>query len=406
MIFVGNDWAQDHHDVWIMDRDGDKLASRRLPEGDGGLARLHELVAGFVDDPGEVIVGVEKDHGLWVTAMVAAGYRVYAINPKVASRYRDRHHVSGAKSDTADARMLADLVRTDRHQHPMIAEDSDLAKELQVLARAQQDLVWEQTRQLNKLRSALLEYYPAALPLLDDDQFMRRDMIAVLGKAPSPETGRKLSLSQLEAVLKRAGRQRYVHATAVKVQDVLRTPGHLQASPALVRAYSAKVTGIVALLATIADQLKELTAQVEESFEQHPDAEIYLSLPGMGRVLGARVLAEFGDDPERYRDAKSRKNYAGTSPITVASGHSSRVKARHIRNRHLIDPLDRLAMAALSRSVGAREFYDAKRAAGYGHHAALRALANRLVGILHGCLKHRTLYDENLAWGHRMTLAA
>ena len=144
--------------------------SRRLPEGDGGLARLHELVAGFVDDPGEVIVGVEKDHGLWVTAMVAAGYRVYAINPKVASRYRDRHHVSGAKSDTADARMLADLVRTDRHQHPMIAEDSDLAKELQVLARAQQDLVWEQTRQLNKLRSALLEYYPAALPLLDDDR--------------------------------------------------------------------------------------------------------------------------------------------------------------------------------------------------------------------------------------------
>lgn len=405
MIFVGNDWAQDHHDVWIMDRDGEKLASRRLPEGDGGLAQLHELVAGFVDDPGEVIVGVEKDHGLWVTAMTAIGYRVYAINPKVASRYRDRHHVSGAKSDTADARMLADLVRTDRHQHRMIAQDSDLAQELQVLARAQQDLVWEQTRQLNKLRSALLEYYPAALPLLTDE-FMRRDMIAVLGKAPSPETGRKLTLSQLEAVLKRAGRRRYLHATAVKVQHVLRTPGHLQASPALVRAYTAKVTGIVALLATIADQLEELTPQVEESFEQHPDAEIYLSLPGMGRVLGARVLAEFGDDPERYRDAKSRKNYAGTSPITVASGHSSRVKARHIRNKHLIDPLDRMAMAALSRSPGARRFYDTKRAAGYGHHAALRALANRLVGILHGCLKHRTLYDENLAWGHRMTLAA
>lgn len=287
----------------------------------------------------------------------------------------------------------------------MIAQDSDLAQELQVLARAQQDLVWEQTRQLNKLRSALLEYYPAALPLLTDE-FMRRDMIAVLGKAPSPETGRKLTLSQLEAVLKRAGRRRYLHATAVKVQHVLRTPGHLQASPALVRAYTAKVTGIVALLATIADQLEELTPQVEESFEQHPDAEIYLSLPGMGRVLGARVLAEFGDDPERYRDAKSRKNYAGTSPITVASGHSSRVKARHIRNKHLIDPLDRMAMAALSRSPGARRFYDTKRAAGYGHHAALRALANRLVGILHGCLKHRTLYNENLAWGHRMTLAA
>ena len=124
MIFIGDDWAEDHHDVYLMDAAGARLASRRLPEGLAGIGRLHQLVAGHVEQPDEVVIGIETDRGLWVDALTAAGYRVYAINPLVVARYRDRHHLSGAKSDAGDAKLLADLVRTDRHNHRPLAGDS------------------------------------------------------------------------------------------------------------------------------------------------------------------------------------------------------------------------------------------------------------------------------------------
>lgn len=133
----------------------------------------------------------------------------------------------------------------------------------------------------------------------------------------------------------------------------------------------------------------------------HPDADIYRSLPGLGVILGARVLGEFGDDPNRYTSAKSRKNYAGTSPLTIASGKKRAVLARHVRNRRLYDAIDQWAFCALTNSPGARAFYDQRRAADDLHHQALRALGNRLVGILHGCLRHHTRYDEHTAWAHR-----
>ena len=137
----------------------------------------------------------------------------------------------------------------------------------------------------------------------------------------------------------------------------------------------------------------------------HPDADIYLSLPGLGVVLGARVLGEFGDDPDRFTDPKSRKNYAGTSPLTIASGKKRAVLARHVRNRRLYDAIDQWAFCALSCSPGARALYDTHRAAKQSHHQALRALGNRLVGILHGCLRHHTGYDEHTAWAHHTAAA-
>jgi transposase len=140
-----------------------------------------------------------------------------------------------------------------------------------------------------------------------------------------------------------------------------------------------------------------------EELETHPDADIYRSLPGLGVILGARVLGEFGDDPNRYTTAKCRKNYAGTSPLTIASGKKRAVLARHVRNRRLYDAIDQWAFCSLNASPGARLLYDQHRAAGDTHHQALRALGNRLVGILHGCLRHHTPYDEHTAWAHRQT---
>ena len=158
------------------------------------------------------------------------------------------------------------------------------------------------------------------------------------------------------------------------------------------------------MITALNEQVKILQGQVEDHFGQHPDAEIYRSQPGMGAILGARVLGEFGDDPNRSTDGKARRNYTATSPITRASGKKKAVMARFIHNDRLIDALNAQAFAALNGSPGARAFYDELRAKGLQHRDALRRLANRLVGILHGCLKTRTCYDEATAWGHRENL--
>ena len=169
MIFVGVDWAEAHHDICVLDEDGRVLGKRRITEGVAGLGDLHSLVADHAGEPDEVVVGIETDRGLLVSALIAASFQVYAINPMAASRYRDRHHVSGSKSDPGDAKMLADLVRTDRHNHRRVAGDSDLAEAIKVLARAHQSAIWSRQRRANTLRSALREYYPAALHAFGTD---------------------------------------------------------------------------------------------------------------------------------------------------------------------------------------------------------------------------------------------
>ena len=398
MIYLGDDWAEAHHDVYVCDEHGTRLVQRRLPEGIEGVTVLHGLIAELVDDPAEVVVGIETDRGLWVQSLVEAGYQVYAINPKAASRYRDRHTLSGAKSAPGDAKMLAELVRTDRHNHRLVAGDSDLAESIKVLARAHQNLIWDRTRATNRLRSSLREYFPAALDTFDD--LADRDALAVLVKAPTPAQAKALSVAKIRTALRAAGRQRNIDTRARQIADSLRVDT-LHAPDVVVSAFAATTRSTVAIITAINTQIAVLDAELATHFEQHPDADIYLSQPGIGVILGARALSEFGDDPNRYADAKSRKNYAGTSPITRASGNRRVALARHVRNQRLADAIDRWAFCSLSTSPGARAYYDQRRQAGDSHHTALRALSNRLVGILHGCLRTHTPYNEHTAWAHR-----
>jgi transposase len=402
-LFVGDDWAEDHHDVELMDAAGRVLAKRRLPEGVAGMTRLHELVGqqlGEGDQDAEVVTGIETGRGPWVAALVAAGYTVYAVNPLQASRYRERHGVSGAKSDGADAHMLTDMVRTDSHQLRAVAGDSPDADGIKVLARTHKTLIWERTRAVQRLRHQLREYFPAALDAFED--LDAPDTLELLGKAPDPARAAKLTRAQVSAALKRA-RRRNIPDKAGAVLAALRSP-QLGREPAVTAAYAATVRSLIAVIVTLNEQVKVLQGQVEEHFGRHPDAEIYRSQPGMGAVLGARVLGESGDDPHRYADGKARRNYAATSPITRASGKKKVVAARFVHNDRLVDALNAQAFAALKASPGARAFYDEFRARGIEHNDALRRLANRLVGILHGCLKTRTLYDEAVAWYHRENL--
>jgi transposase len=398
-LFVGDDWAEDHHDVELMDASGRRLAKARLPEGVAGIARLHAMVAGQLgerteDDEVEVVVGIETDRGPWVRALLACGYTVLAVNPLVAARYRERRAVSGAKSDAADAHMLADMVRTDGHQLRPVAGDSDLAEAVKVLSRAHKTLIWERTRHTQRLRHALRDYFPAALAAFDD--LDAPDTLELLAKAPDPAAAARLSRSQIAAALKRA-RRRDPDAKAERIQTALRAP-HLGQPAAVATAYAASVRALVAVLTTIDVQVQSLQQEVGAHLGRHPAASIIVSQPGLGPIIGARVLAEFGDDPDRYADAKARRNYAGTSPITRASGKKRVVAARHIHNDRLIDALMFQASKAIVVSPGARAYYDKQRERGVGYNTALRQVANRLVGILHGCLKHGALYDEATAW--------
>jgi hypothetical protein len=405
LLFIGDDWAEGPHDVVVQDEAGKTLARRRLPEGVDGIARFHELVASCLGedsepDPARVVVVIETDRGPWVKALAAAGYRVYPANPRQAARHKETVAMSGKKDDFFDAACLADMGRTRRHQLRELAADSDIAEAVKIAARAHQKLVWERTRHLLRMRSALREYFPAALEAYAGLGLTGPDALELLRKAPDPASAARLTVTQVTAALRRAGRRGSLDERARDIQAALRAP-HLSQPAVITEAYAASVQAAAAVIAALNEQCKVMEAKVSELFRRHPDARVYLSQPGIGDITGARSLGEFGDAPGRYASAKARKNYAGTSPLTIQSGKKKTVHARYIRNRHLIDALHAQALSALTASPGARACYDELRAHGTSHGDALRRVAGRLVGILHGCVKAGREYDEAAAWSHR-----
>jgi transposase len=294
--------------------------------------------------------------------------------------------------------VLAEIVRLDRDHHRPVAGDSALAQAVRMLARAHQSMIWSRQHETNRLRSLLREYYPAALVMADGD-LAGRDAVAVLMAAPTPTQGRTLSVRRIEQVLRKAGRQRNITTTAQRIHDALHAE-YLPSRDGMEHAYGASALALLHVIAAMNTQIIDLQGEVEAVFGCHPDAEILTSLPGMGTILGARVLGEFGDDPHRFADARARKNYSGMSPITRTSGTKRVVLARYARNKRLADALTQHAMTAVSNSPGARAYYDQLRAKGNTHSQALRSVARRLVGIVHACLRDRVPYDEHTAWQH------
>src|SRR5579875_2904090 len=253
-LFVGDDWAQDHHDAEVMDEAGKKLAARRRPEGAAGMAQLHDLVGRFLpeDDPdgAEVVIGIETDRGPWVAALAAAGYSVFPVNPLQASRYRERHGVSGAKSDAGDAHMLADMVRTDSHQLRAAAGDSPEAAGVKVLARTHKTLIWERTRAVQRLRALLREYFPAALEAFED--LDAAVALGLLGKAPGPARAARLTRAQVSAALKRA-RRRDIKDKTDAILAALRGE-HLGQPDALTAACAASARSLIAVITALNEQ--------------------------------------------------------------------------------------------------------------------------------------------------------
>ena len=399
MIFLGVDWGEKQHDLHLVDESGESLGRARIPNSFEGIRRLHELVAAHTENVEQVQVGIETDHGLLVEALVGCGYQIYPINPKVAHRNREEESLSGAKSDRADARMLANIVRTKRHSLRPISHDSPSVRAIKLLARRHKDVVRARQRVVNTLRSALLEFYPAALEAFGKD-LGGRDSLAILQYAPTPEQARRLRPNKLVSALRQGGRQRNLEQQAEHLMKVFHQR-QLEQPAALTAAYGKIVASAVRELRHYDQELAQLERELPEATQEHPDTEIYLSLPGLGFTLGARALGEFGDDQTRFRHRKQRKLVAGTAPVTKESGKSRYVHRRYVTNKGLLDVCMQWAFCSLTHSPGARAYYDRLRGPDgkkRGHRAALRALANRWVGILDGCLRHRTLYDEQIAW--------
>lgn len=408
-LFCGIDWAESHHDVAIINDTGTVVAKARIGDDAAGFARLLDLFAGAGDTAENPIpVGIETDHGLLVATLRATGRAIYAINPLSASRYRARHQVSGAKSDAADAVMLANIVRTDADAHRPLPADTDLAQAVRVLARAQQDAVWGRQQLGNQIRSLLKEFYPAALDAFagqPEGGLARRDARAVLAAAPTPAVAATLTRARLRALLTKAGRRRNVDHDVDRLHGIFRSEW-LRQPPVVENAMGIQFSALLSQFEAACIAADSLAEAARTHFEQHPDATIITSFPGLGLLAGARVLAEIGDDRTRFTDPRGLKAYAGSAPITRASGRKTVVSYRHIKNRRLAAVGPIWALGSLRTSAGARRHFDARRAAGDWNHQAQRHLFNKFLGQLHHCLQTGCVYDEHQAFPPPMAVAA
>jgi transposase len=408
LIYCGIDWAERTHDIAIVNDTGELLAKRRITDDAAGYKTLLDLLAEYGDtEENPIPVAIETSRGLLVAVLRTGQRKVFAINPMAAARYRDRHSVSRKKSDPGDAFVLANILRTDMHAHRPLPEDSDLGRAIAVLARAQQDATWNRQQIANQLRSLLREYYPAASEAFATwtNGLCRPEARELLKTAPTPSRAARLSRTQLQAALKRAGRKRSIEAEADRLRDVLRADWAHQA-PLIEDALGKQTLALLIQLEAACIDADQLAEAVEEAFPQHPDAEILLSFPGLGIQLGARILAEIGDDHTRFADARGLKAYAGSSPITRASGKRSSITRRWVKNDRLNHAGYLWAFASLRASGGANDHYRRRREQGDWHAAAQRNLFNRMIGQLYHCLQHRKLFDEQTAFPTPVAVAA
>jgi hypothetical protein len=399
-VFCGIDWAEDHHDIALTDRDGMLLARRRISDSAAGLAQLLALLAEHGDHAGDPVpVAIETPRGLLTACLRATGRPLYPVNPMAVARYRDRHSVAGRKSDHGDAVVLANILRTDMHAHRPLPAGTEPAQAIAVLARAQQDAVWDRTTAHNKLRSCLREYYPGFLAAFAAAKggITRPEARVILAAAPTPADAAKLTKAQLRALLKKAGRSRGIDAEAQRLHDAFGQQ-QMRQLPLVEQAMGRQALALLRQLDAACAAADDLQAAATESFNQHPDAGIITSFPGIGALTGARVLAEIGDDRSRFQDARGLKAYAGAAPITRASGKTRSITRRRIKNNRLAQAGYLWAFSALTASPGARTHYDRRRHAGDRHAAAQRNLFSRLLGCLHHCLATGQHYDEATAF--------
>lgn len=323
MYWVGVDWADDHHAIYIIDNSARKISSFKVDHSPLGITELLTELSQLSPDKKEIVIAIEKPNGILVNDLLRAGYQVFSINPKAVARYRDRYKVSGAKSDDFDAMVLANILRTDLDRFRPLCFSSELMKELGILVKDQKGLIETKTQTSNMITSCLKEYYPLPLKLfskLDQDL-----TIAFLKKYPTPQKADQMSKSNLCNFLKK---QHYNRPS--KLDELYET---IQIENFLVdeitsRAKSRLMNALLIQLQEIRKQLELYAQEITRLFEEDPDHDIFNSLPGSGPKIGPRLMSCLGDDRNQYDNFKAVQCEAGTAPITRSSGNYRSVSIR------------------------------------------------------------------------------
>ena len=398
MLLVGIDWAESEHAACLLSAQGEVLRRLRIGHDVAGVEKLTATIGELEPDPARVLVAIETAHGLLVSALLEAGFTVYAINPKSVERYRTRTRVSRAKTDPADAELLARILLTDRERHRPLSLSSAEREEMRALARDDERAARDQRRLLNRLRQDLLAVFPQALEAFDD--LAAATCLAFLARWPSAAEAVRVDEAELQAFF-RAQRHGWPERTAERVRAALTAPA-LTAPPQLARAKAGSIRLACEQLLLIHRQRREWERRLGELLRAaHPDGEIYLSLPGLNIRLAARVLAEIGDGATDFAVPNELQCYGGTAPVTRRSGKKTTIACRLACNRHLRQAAMQWAFCSLTRSDWARDFYDRQRANGKTHYKALRALANRWLELLWHLLHKRAPYNETVHQANR-----
>lgn len=386
MWYVGLDWADTHHDVVVQDEAGRRVASRRFTHSHDGLHELQQFLLGIAASPEQLACIVETTHGLLITFLLEAGFPVYPVNPKLANQLRK---VAGAKTDRIDAHLLAKLGRLDLAELRRLAPENPIVQELKTLTRDQDALIQTQTRLVNQLTACLKEYYPAALQLFA--KLQQRSTLVFLQTYPTPQAAQAASLEELTATL-RLGKHTNPTKAAPKIFEELHRP-QLVAAELVVRAKSRLMLSLVKQLLVVIEEIAGYDKAISTLFLRHDDHELWSSLPGAGKRLAPRLLAEWGEDRSRYADAASVQTLAGTAPVPFASGNYAKAHKRFACVKPLRNALYQFAWQSTRQEAWALAYYQRKRAEGKSHSMAVRALANVWVRIIYRMWVNKSSYQ-------------
>ncbi len=385
MFYAGIDWSDTHHDAVVIDDSGRQVKSPiRVGHTSEGLEKLHAFLEAITGPDGKENMAciVETSSGLLVAFLLEHGWPVYPVHPTTVDR---RRAVSGAKTDSIDAYLLAKTGRADFAELRRLTPDSDQIAELKALTRDQDALIQMQTRLVNQLTACLKAYYPLALNLFA--KLHQRSTLLFLRTYPTPEKAMGASREQIALTLKQAGHTSAEKA-APKIFEALHQP-QLKASDIATRTKSRLMLAVVAQLLPLVEQIAEYDKEIEQLFLSHADSEIFSSLPRAGKRLAPRLLAEIGDDRKRYADATRLQALAGTAPVIFQSGTYTRIHRRYACIKPLRNALHQFAWQTTQTEAWALEYYQRKRKEGKSHSVAVRALSNLWVRLIHAMwLKH------------------
>jgi transposase len=387
MFYAGIDWADQKHDAQVLDEAGRKLGSLRVTHTPEGLVKLDAWLAQIIGEQSrdQMACIIETTHGLLIAFLLEHGWPVYPVNPRTVDRKRS---ASGAKTDSIDAYLLAKTGRSDFADLHRLLPDNEKIAELKTLTRDQDSLIQMQTRLVNQLTACLKDYYPVALHLFS--KLQQKSTLLFLQTYPTPQKAMGASIQQIAQTLKQAGHTS-AKRTAVHIFETLHQP-HLYANEVTTRTKSRLLLALVTQLLPLIEQIASYDEEIERLFLSHEDSAVFSSLPGAGKRLAPRLLAEIGDDPNRYESAASLQALGGTSPVLFQSGTYSKPHRRQGCIKPLRNALHSFAWQSTQQEPWARAYYERKRVEGKSHSVAVRALSNIWARIIFAMLQSHTPY--------------